>query len=129
VIAYSPCIAHGIDMSRSMTHQKLAVQSGFWPLYRFHPGVDSHAHPLHLDSRKPKLPLAEFLRSEGRFAMLARSDPDRAEHLAMLAGADAIERWRLYEQLAGIERTVPHEEEDEESAPAGDVDASSGARR
>jgi pyruvate-ferredoxin/flavodoxin oxidoreductase len=110
VIAYSTCIAHGIDMGRSMSHQKDAVASGFWPLYRFHPGTDPHQHPLHLDSRKPKKPLVEFLRSEARFAMLERSDPERARHLAGLAQADADERWRFYEQLAGLERTVAHED-------------------
>jgi pyruvate-ferredoxin/flavodoxin oxidoreductase len=113
VIAYSTCIAHGIDMARSMSHQKDAVTSGFWPLYRFHPGTDPHQHPLHLDSRRPRKPLAEFLRSEARFAMLERSDPERARHLAALAQADAEERWRFYEQLAGLERTVPHESEAE----------------
>ena len=111
VIAYSTCIAHGIDMGRSMSHQKDAVASGFWPLYRFHPGTDPHQHPLHLDSRRPKKPLVEFLRSEARFAMLERSDPERARKLAVLAQADAEERWRFYEQLAGLERTVPHEGE------------------
>ena len=110
VIAYSTCIAHGIDMARSMSHQKDAVQSGFWPLYRFHPGSDEHQHPLHLDSRRPSKPLAEFLRTEARFAMLARTDPERARELAALSQADADERWRFYEQLAGLERSVPEEE-------------------
>jgi pyruvate-ferredoxin/flavodoxin oxidoreductase len=107
VIAYSTCIAHGIDMAKSMSHQKDAVKSGFWPLYRFHPGTDPHQHPLHLDSRKPSKPLAEFLRSEARFAMLERSDPKRARALAALSQADADERWRFYEQLSSLERTVP----------------------
>jgi pyruvate-ferredoxin/flavodoxin oxidoreductase len=124
IVAYSTCIAHGIDMTKSLSHQKDAVRSGFWPLYRFHPGGDPHQHPLHLDSRKPSRPLAEFLQSEGRFAMLARSDPERARELGALAQADADERWRFYEQLAGLERTVvpgtgaPHADADE--APEGD---------
>ncbi|HKJ24527.1 MAG TPA: pyruvate:ferredoxin (flavodoxin) oxidoreductase [Myxococcota bacterium] len=107
VIAYSTCIAHGIDMTTSMSHQKDAVRSGFWPLYRFHPGGDPHQHPLHLDSRKASRPLGEFLQSEARFAMLARSNPERARELVALAQADADERWRFYEQLAGLERSVP----------------------
>jgi len=107
VIAYSTCIAHGIDMAKSMSHQKEAVRSGFWPLYRFHPGGDPHQHPLRLDSRKPSRPLGEFLQSEARFAMLARSDPARARELVALAQADADERWRFYEQLSGLERSVP----------------------
>jgi len=119
VIAYSTCIAHGIDMTRSMSQQRDAVQSGFWPLYRFHPGSDAHEHPFHLDSHKPTKPLGDFLRSEARFSMLARSDPARARELAALAQADADERWRFYEQLAGLERTVPHPEDDGEADAAG----------
>jgi pyruvate-ferredoxin/flavodoxin oxidoreductase len=110
VIAYSTCIAHGIDMRKSMNHQRDAVRSGFWPLYRFHPGEDPHQHPLRLDSRRPTLPLREFTHREARFAMLERSDPTRADHLLSLAEADAQERWRHYEQLTGVERSVPHDE-------------------
>jgi pyruvate-ferredoxin/flavodoxin oxidoreductase len=107
VIAYSTCIAHGIEMSRSMAHQRDAVRSGFWPLWRYHPGSDPHQRPFQLDSRPPSLPLREFLASEARFAMLQRSDPARAARLAGLAQADADERWRHYSELAGIERSVP----------------------
>jgi pyruvate-ferredoxin/flavodoxin oxidoreductase len=114
IIAYSTCIAHGIDMSRSFTHQADAVKSGFWPLWRYHPGLGEHEHPFHLDSRKPSMPVREFARSEARFAMLERSDPERAEHLTALAQADADERWRFYSQLAEVERTIPHEEAKEE---------------
>jgi pyruvate-ferredoxin/flavodoxin oxidoreductase len=106
VIAYSTCIAHGIDMSRSMSHQRDAVRSGHWPLYRYHPGHDAHTHPFQLDSKAPTMPLAEFAAAEGRYAMLARSDPERARELLTAAQADVDERWRLYEQLAGIERTT-----------------------
>ncbi len=108
LVAYSTCIAHGIDMTRSMTHQKDAVRSGFWPLWRYHPGLDPHQHPLRLDSRKPTLPLREFAASEARFAMLERTNPAQARRLLALAQADVDERWRLYEQLARVERTVPH---------------------
>ena len=76
VIAYSTCIAHGIDMARSMAHQRDAVRSGFWPLWRYHPGSDPHQHPFQLDSRAPSLPLREFAATEARFAMLMRSDPE-----------------------------------------------------
>ncbi len=109
VLAYSTCIAHGIDMSTSMAHQKDAVASGYWPLYRFRPSEHEAGHPLKLDSRKPSIPVATFTQAEARFSMLARSDPDRAKHLSALAQADADERWRYYSQLAGLERTVPHE--------------------
>ena len=109
VLAYSTCIAHGFDMRNSMHHQRDAVKSGYWPLYRYRPTEEEHAKPFRLDSRKPSLPVATFARSEGRFAMLERSDPERAAHLLTLAQADVDERWRYYEQLAGVERTVPHE--------------------
>jgi pyruvate-ferredoxin/flavodoxin oxidoreductase len=106
VIAYSTCIAHGIDMSRSMAHQRDAVRSGFWPLWRYHPGSDPHQHPFQLDSRQPRLSLRAFAEKEARFAMLMRSDPKRADELLALAQADADERWRYYTQLAGLERSV-----------------------
>ena len=108
VIAYSTCIAHGIDMAKSMTHQKDAVKSGYWPLYRFHPSEIETGKPFKLDSTKPSIPVADFVATETRFAVLQRTHPERAAELAALAQADADERWRYYEQLAGLERTVPH---------------------
>jgi pyruvate-ferredoxin/flavodoxin oxidoreductase len=108
IIAYSTCIAHGIDMSRSMSHQKDAVKSGYWPLYRFQPSEVEDGQPFKLDSAKPSIPIREFVATETRFAILARTDPERAAHLAELAQADADERWRYYEQLAGMHRSVPH---------------------
>jgi pyruvate-ferredoxin/flavodoxin oxidoreductase len=119
VIAYSTCIAHGIDMTTSMSHQKLAVKSGYWPLYRYRPDEDEHTHPFQLDSPDPSIPLAAFVESEGRYTMLARSDPERATALLELAQADVDERWRYYRQLAGIERSVSHRPvpSDQEPAP------------
>jgi pyruvate-ferredoxin/flavodoxin oxidoreductase len=108
VIAYSTCIAHGIDMSKSMSHQKDAVKSGYWPLYRFHPSEIDGGKPFKLDSSAPSIPIADFVATETRFAVLQRTHPERAAELAALAQADADERWRYYQQLAGIERTVPH---------------------
>jgi pyruvate-ferredoxin/flavodoxin oxidoreductase len=113
VIAYSPCIAHGIDMSRSISHMKDAVRSGYWPLYRFHPGLAEEGHhPFQLDSHAPQIPLRAFTDTEARYEMLRRVDPARADALGALAQADVDERWRYYEQLAQVERTVPHLEED-----------------
>ena len=100
IIAYSTCIAHGIDMETSMGHQKEAVDSGYWPIYRFDPRAD---HPLHLDSRAPKIPLSEFADKEARFAMLKRARPEEAERLAAEAQTGVDEKRRLYEQLAGDE--------------------------
>jgi pyruvate-ferredoxin/flavodoxin oxidoreductase len=106
IIAYSTCIAHGIDMSMSMTHQKDAVRSGYWPLYRFHPSPAESAQPFQLDSKAPSIPLAEFTATEARYATLARTHPHQAARLASLAQADVAERWRYYEQLAAVHRSV-----------------------
>src|SRR5665811_284791 len=108
VIAYSTCIAHGIDMSKSMSHQKDAVKSGYWPLYRFHPAEEEGGRPLKLDSTKPSMPVSDFVAGETRFAILALTQPERAADLAQLAQADVDERWRYYEQLAAMHRSVPH---------------------
>ncbi len=107
IIAYSTCIAHGIDMETSMSHQKDAVKSGYWPLYRYKPTTDEHEHPFQLDSAAPSIPLKEFALKEARFSMLARSDPGRSAELLDLAQQDIDERWHYYEQLAGVERMLP----------------------
>ena len=108
IIAYSTCIpAHGFDESQSMAHQRDAVRSGYWPLYRYHPGSGEHEHPFRLDSHDPAMPIRDFALTEARFAMLARSNPERADELLDLAQRDIDERWRFYQQLAGIERTAP----------------------
>ena len=91
-----------------MSHQKDAVKSRYWPLYRFHPSEIEGGKPFKLDSAAPSIPIAEFAATETRFAVLKRTQPERAAELATLAQADADERWRYYAQLAGIERTVPH---------------------
>jgi len=113
ILAYSQCIAHGIDMEKGMSHQKEAVDSGYWPLYRYDPRLEDH-HPFHLDSKKPSIRFKEFAWQEARFAMLARSQPEEAERLFRLAQDDIDDRWSLYEQLADIERNVPGDLEDEE---------------
>ena len=116
ILAYSHCIAHGIDMSTSMTHQKDVVACGLWPLYRYDP---RHAltgdHPFRLDSRKPSKPFKELAMKEGRFAMLARSNPEHAEHLFALAQHDIDDQWHYYEQMAAVEREMSEEVEEVES--------------
>jgi len=105
VIAYSHCIAHGIEMKKGMEQHKLAVDTGYWPLYRHDPRqAEAGEHPFHLDSRAPKLPVSEFMAREARFAMLQRARPAEAAELAELAQNDVDERWHLYEQVAEIER-------------------------
>ncbi len=118
VIAYSTCIAHGIDMEKSMSHQKDAVRSGYWPLYRFHPSDIEEGQPFKLDSAKPTIPVSEFVAGETRFAILARTQPERAAELAELAQADVDERWRYYEQLAAMHRSVPHVHHDADAPDA-----------
>jgi pyruvate-ferredoxin/flavodoxin oxidoreductase len=108
VIAYSTCIAHGIDMSKSMSHQKDAVRSGYWPLYRYQPTEGDEGHPFKLDSAKPTISVRDFVATEARFGILRRTHPERAERLLDLAQADVDERRRYYEQLALMARTVPH---------------------
>jgi pyruvate-ferredoxin/flavodoxin oxidoreductase len=114
IIAFSPCIAHGIDMSTQMGHQKAAAESGYWPLYRYDPSAVALGKPaLRLDSRKPKIPFAEFAKTEARFAMLARSNPDHAEELLAMAQQDIDDRWHLYEQMVHVERTAVYAEVEE----------------
>jgi len=115
ILAYSTCIAHGIDMSVSMSHQKKLTEAGFWPLYRYDPRVTVDGkHAFHLDSRAPSIPFSEVAAKEARFAMLHRSDPEQARRLGALAQADIDERWKLYEQFADLERVIPDEQPDEE---------------
>ncbi len=100
IIAYSHCIAHGIDMRKGLEQQKLAVQSGAWPLYRYNPGLASTAQATFiLDSKPPSVPLAQYFGNETRFRMLAMSDPQRAEELLHLAQAQVASRWHSLEQL------------------------------
>jgi pyruvate-ferredoxin/flavodoxin oxidoreductase len=107
LIAYSPCIAHGIDMTDMMGHQKMAAASGYWPLYRYDPGREAVGdHALHLDSRKPTIPFETFAMTEGRFATLARANPEAAAPLMAAAQRDIDDRWHLYEQMVEVERTA-----------------------
>ncbi len=110
IIAYSQCIAHGIDMAGGMSHQSEAVNSGFWPLFRFDPRKADH-RPFKLDSKKPSIPFEEFADKEARFAMLRRTNPDRAKLLFGMAQEQIEDRWSYYEQLSGIERNFPEDEE------------------
>jgi pyruvate-ferredoxin/flavodoxin oxidoreductase len=98
IIAYSHCIAHGINMATALKNHKAAVESGQWLLYRYHP--DHGENPLTLDSRAPKLPLKEYLHMENRFKMLELSKPEVAAELFAQAQQDVNTRWALYEYLA-----------------------------
>jgi pyruvate-ferredoxin/flavodoxin oxidoreductase len=101
IIAYSHCIAHGINMAKGMNQQKLAVDSGAWPLYRFNPTLaDAGQNPLNLDSKAPKIPLRDYVYNETRYSMLVQADEGRAEKLLKLAQEDVEKRWKQYEALA-----------------------------
>ncbi|MCB9953063.1 MAG: pyruvate:ferredoxin (flavodoxin) oxidoreductase [Planctomycetaceae bacterium] len=108
ILAFSPCIAHGIDLSLCMSHQKDAVNCGYWPIYRYDPRMaHGKEHAFRLDSRKPSVRFQDFAMKEARFAALARSNPKQAERLFQLAQSDIDDQWHFYEQMAGIEREIP----------------------
>jgi pyruvate-ferredoxin/flavodoxin oxidoreductase len=101
IIAFSPCIAHGYDLKQGLEHQRLAVRSGYWPLFRYNPTLLQEGRsPLTLDSRPPTTPLADYLASEGRFDRLTHQQSPSDEALLHAAEADVAQRWALYEQLA-----------------------------
>jgi pyruvate-ferredoxin/flavodoxin oxidoreductase len=104
IIAYSPCIAHGIELEDNHQQQELAVKSGHWPLLRFDPRrADKGRNPLHLDSKPPSVPYRDFAASEGRFNMLWRSHPQEAEELLAAAQQEVSERYHRYQQLADLD--------------------------
>lgn len=101
IIAYSQCIAHGIDMAKGMHQQKLAVDSGHWPLYRYIPKLaQENKNPFQLDSSDPKIPLKDYIYTEGRYRMLQQSDPAVAKSLLEEAEKIVQRRWRQYKQMA-----------------------------
>ncbi|HEU4837227.1 MAG TPA: 4Fe-4S binding protein, partial [Pyrinomonadaceae bacterium] len=101
IIAYSQCIAHGIDMAKGMHQQKLAVDSGYWPLYRYNPRlVEENKNPFQLDSSDPKISLQDYIYTEGRYRMLQQSEPAVAKFLLGQAQKAVMRRWQQYKQLA-----------------------------
>ena len=101
IIAYSHCIAHGINMTQGLQHQKAAVQSGQWLLYRFNPEkIATGENPLHLDSGAPTMGVADYFKMENRFRMLGQSKPDEAAGIFEEAQVDADRRRKRYEYLA-----------------------------
>ena len=101
ILAYSHCIAHGINMQGGLKQQELAVQCGHWPLIRYNPEVQSSGeNPFVLDSQRPRIPLREYAYNELRYRMLQRSNPDEAERLMKLAQQSIMQKWSLYEEMA-----------------------------
>jgi len=104
IVAYSHCIAHGINMRLGMDTQKRAVEAGHFPLFRYNPELATQGkNPLQLDSKKPSLAYEDFAYQQTRFKMLTKSKPEEAKRLLALAQQDAARRWHLYEQLAGLQ--------------------------
>ncbi|MDP2111317.1 MAG: pyruvate:ferredoxin (flavodoxin) oxidoreductase [Thiobacillus sp.] len=105
IVAYSPCIAHGYDMLYNQRQQELAVKSGHWPLFRFDPRqAEAGGNPFKLDSAAPSQPIKAFMESETRFAMLARSHPEAAQHFLEEAQKEAERRFKAYQELASVAR-------------------------
>ncbi len=108
IIAYSHCIAHGINMRLGMNAQKLAVDSGYWPLYRYNPSLMKEGkNPFQLDSKPPKVKFEEFAYNEIRYKMLTKMDPEKAKRLLREAQEDVQKKWRYYEQLAAMNFSTP----------------------
>jgi pyruvate-ferredoxin/flavodoxin oxidoreductase len=116
IIAYSPCIAHGVDLKHNHRQQGLAVDSGHWPLFRYDPRrAAAGKNPLHLDSAEPSVEYRKFVESETRFSMLWRTHPEDAERFLKESEAEVRERFHHYRQLAelpwGEEEQKPSSEE------------------
>ena len=103
IIAYSPCIAHGIDLANNLRQQAMAVNAGHWGLFRYDPRkADAGENPLHLDSKEPSMPYREFAMSETRFAVLQRTHPEAAHRFLDAAQHHIKAKFHLYEQLAKL---------------------------
>ena len=100
VIAYGPCIAHGIDMRQGPSQQKLAVDCGHWPLYRFIPAADGRPPRFNLDSAPPRISVESYVRNENRYRTLINAHPDVGRRLLAEAQVDADERYRIFNAMA-----------------------------
>jgi pyruvate-ferredoxin/flavodoxin oxidoreductase len=124
IIAYASCIAHGYDLVHGLEQQKLAVQSGYWPLMRYNPDLrETGKNPFQLDSKAPAIRLKEYTYREARYTMLARSNPDLAAKLLVEAQDDVERQWRVYSARAAMpgRGETPHiapEEKTEEQLAA-----------
>jgi pyruvate-ferredoxin/flavodoxin oxidoreductase len=124
IIAYSSCIAHGYDLVHGLEQQKLAVESGYWPLMRYNPALrESGKNPFQLDSEAPSIRLKEYSYREARYTMLARSNPELAATLLSEAQDDVERQWRVYSARAAMpgRGETPHiapEEKPEEKQAA-----------
>jgi len=101
IIAYSHCIAHGYDLAHGMDQQKAAVNSGYWPLFRYNPDLAAQGkNPFQLDSRPPSIDLKDYIYNETRYTMLVKSNPEHAQELYKLAQEDVAAKWKLYDYMS-----------------------------
>jgi len=104
ILAYSHCIAHGIDMEKGLHQQKLAVESGYWPLLRYNPELrKAGARPFVLDSPQPRIAFKDYAYNELRYRVLEQTNPDEAEHLLNIAQELVYLRWQTYVEMASAE--------------------------
>ena len=121
IIAYSHCIAHGYDLVHGLDQQKAAVNSGYWPLYRYNPALAAAGqNPFKLDSKAPTIPLEKYIYNETRYTMLVHSDPDGAARLLEAAQHDVADRLKFYTQLAQM---AVNGAKTDEAAPTKEVNA------
>jgi pyruvate-ferredoxin/flavodoxin oxidoreductase len=107
IIAYSHCIQQGLDMRRGLDQQKLAVNSGIWPLYRYNPDLLKEGkNPLTLDSKDPTVSVKDYAYNETRYRQLLQADEARAEFLMSEAEEDVRKRWEYYKQMAALQYTA-----------------------
>jgi len=108
ILAYSHCIAHGIDMRKGLEQQKAAVNCGHWPLFRYVPALaEQGKSPLCIDSKDPTIPFEQYAYAEARYRMLKQSDAPRADLLLGKARTDVRSRWELYRQMAAFHTGTP----------------------
>ena len=101
ILAYSHCIAHGINMQHGLKQQDLAVASGHWPLVRYNPALrESDRNPFVLDSPRPQVAVKDYVQNELRYRMLSRTNPEAYEHLMGLAQQVVDQKWEIYEEMA-----------------------------
>jgi pyruvate-ferredoxin/flavodoxin oxidoreductase len=106
ILAYSHCIAHGINMEKGLDQQKLAVNSGYWPLIRYNPVLRrNNRNPFVLDSPRPTIAFRDYAYNELRYKVLTQTNPEEAERLMLLAQEIVDLRWKNYEGMANLEAT------------------------
>jgi len=116
IIAYSHCIAHGYDMRYGLDQQKKAVDSGYWPLFRFDPSrINEKLNPFQLDSKAPKISFKDYAYNEMRYLMLTKSNPKVAKELLKQAQDGVLEQWKVYEQMQTVYEPKKDETPEEKS--------------